>query len=155
MPALPSDWPRLSAALFCADPRAAIDWYVRAFGFEVRILVAGDDGTVLHSELVYGGAIVMVAGAGAPQPGKDWRACLATPTMTQGRVTQSLALYVDDVDAHCARARSAGGRIVSALQTVDYGPEHWSDRNYAVVDPEGHLWWFLQRLSTRGVPHGA
>ena len=63
-------------------------------------------------------------------------------------------VYVDDVDAHCARARAAGAEIVHEPSTSDYGPEYWSDRNYAAVDQGGHMWWFMQRLSTRGVPHG-
>ena len=56
----PADWPRLSAALFYDDPRGAIDWLCRAFGFSVRILVEGPEGTVMHSELEYGEAMGFV-----------------------------------------------------------------------------------------------
>ena len=31
----PKGWPRLSAAVFYDDPKAAIDWLCRAFGFEL------------------------------------------------------------------------------------------------------------------------
>ncbi len=37
----PSGWPRLSSSVFYDDPRAAIDWLCRAFGFEVRLKVEG------------------------------------------------------------------------------------------------------------------
>ena len=50
----PPGWPRISAALFYADPVAAIDWLCRAFGFEVRMKVEGPNGTIEHSELEYG-----------------------------------------------------------------------------------------------------
>ena len=58
----PPGWPRLSTALYCEHPREAIDWYRRAFGFEVVIVVDAPDGGVAHSELRYGEAIVMVSG---------------------------------------------------------------------------------------------
>ena len=60
----------------------------------------------------------------------------------------SLCLYVDDVDAHCERARAAGAEIICGLETMDYGEEYWEDRHYGAADPEGNVWWFLQRLRT-------
>jgi uncharacterized glyoxalase superfamily protein PhnB len=45
--------------------------------------------------------------------------------------------YVDDVDAHCARAREAGANITEEVKDQVYG-----DRTYRVVDPEGHHWHF-------------
>jgi uncharacterized glyoxalase superfamily protein PhnB len=63
-----------------------------------------------------------------------------------GGNTQSAFLYVDDIEAHCKRAREAGAKIMGDLRTSDYGEEYWSDRSYECVDPEGHHWWFSQRL---------
>lgn len=141
----PPGWPRLSSALFYEDAAAAIDWLERAFGFATRLRVDGPDGGVLHSELVFGEAVVMVAGL--TRPGAlDAR---ASPRQIGGRNTQSLFLYVDDVDAHCQRARAAGGRVLSEPQTTDYGEGYWVDRGYEVADPEGHRWWFAQRLRER------
>jgi uncharacterized glyoxalase superfamily protein PhnB len=34
--------------------------------------------------------------------------------------------------------------------TTDHGAEYWTDRSYLAVDPEGHRWWFMQRLRTAG-----
>ena len=48
--------------------------------------------------------------------------------------------------AHCARARQAGARIVAEPEVHDYGDAYWADRSYGAIDPEGHLWWFSQRL---------
>ena len=155
----PPDWPRISVALFYDDPRRAIDWLCAAFGFEVRMLVEGQGGRVEHSELEFGDGLIMVAGADdashAREHGQQWRDGIASPTALGGRFTANLCVYVDDVDAHCARARAAGAEICREPETTDYGPEHWSDRNYAAIDCGGHLWWFMQRLSTRGVPHAA
>ena len=56
----PAGWPRLSASVFYDDPHTAIAWLCRAFGFEVRLKVEGDDGVIVHSELCYGEALIMV-----------------------------------------------------------------------------------------------
>ena len=60
----PKDWPRLSASVWCDDARAEIAWLTRAFGFEVRMIVDGEDGKVAHSELTFGEAIIMVGQSG-------------------------------------------------------------------------------------------
>jgi uncharacterized glyoxalase superfamily protein PhnB len=59
-------------------------------------------------------------------------------------------VYVDDAEAHCARARAAGAKIVEEPTTHDYGEEYWTDRGYEAEDLEGHHWWFYQRLRTPG-----
>ena len=141
----PPGWPRLSPAVYCEDARAAIAWYQRAFGFTAQIVVDAPDGSVLHSELRYGEAIVMVT-EGAIGRGARFGAPGRAPRGLDGANTQSLFLYVDDVDAHCAQARAAGARVTCEPTDNDYGAEHWCDRTYACVDPDGHLWWFSQRL---------
>jgi uncharacterized glyoxalase superfamily protein PhnB len=114
----------------------------------VRLVVDGPDGIVMHSELEFGGAVVMVTGAGKDhrRDGQPWRGLLAAPTQVGGKLTQNLGLYIDDVDAHCARAQKAGADVLAMPTTVDYGEGYWSDRTYAALDCGGHLWWFLQRL---------
>ena len=66
--------------------------------------------------------------------------------MTAGGVTQSLMIYVDDVDAHCEQAREHGAKIVDEPSLHDYGEDYWADRSYGALDPEGHMWWFTTRL---------
>src|SRR4030095_3394494 len=73
-----------------------------------------------------------------------------SPRSVGGTNTQMLAIFVDDADAHCARARAAGGKIHDEPTTTDYGDDYWADRTYRVEDPEGHHWWFMQRSRTRG-----
>ncbi len=148
----PKDWPRISSALFYEDPAAAIAWLCKAFGFEVRIKVEGEGGRIEHSELEYGEGLIMVGGCGAKYADRDakapWKANCASPRMLRGMMTQNLCVHVDDADAHCARARAAGAKICVEPQTNDYGEDYWTDRSYAAIDPEGHIWWFLQRLRT-------
>jgi len=69
-----------------------------------------------------------------------------SPQAVGGANTQNMMIYVDDVDAHCQRAREAGARIVEEPKTTDHGEDYWADRGYLAEDIEGHHWWFFQRL---------
>lgn len=143
----PPDWPRISAAVYYDDAETAIDWLCNAFGFMVRLEITGGDGGIAHSELVFGDGLVMVGQTGSGG-GEEWKERRVSPGAIEERNTQSLCLYVDDVDAHCERARSAGAQIFSEPKTTDYGDKYWTDRTYGARDPEGHMWWFMQRLKT-------
>ena len=140
----PPGWPRISSALCYQDASAAIDWLCRAFGFEVRLKVEGEDGRIEHSELAYGddGLIMVSDVRGEKFPFRR------APGQVGGGNTQNLMLYVDDVEAHCAQARAAGARITDEPQVHEYGEDYWADRSYGCEDLEGHHWWFTQRLRT-------
>jgi uncharacterized glyoxalase superfamily protein PhnB len=142
----PKGWPRLSATIFYEDAAVAIDWLCKAFGFEVRLKVEGDNGRIEHSELLYGEGLVMVGSRRDADPKRPYAALFKSPKSLGGANTQSLMLFVDDADAHCAQARAAGATIFMEPAVHDYGPDHWADRTYGAVDPEGHHWWFTQRV---------
>lgn len=139
----PKGWPRLSTALTYKDATAAIDWICKAFGFEVRLKVDGEGGLVEHSELTFGESVLMV-GDERVQQRKD--RTFVSPASVGGQCTQSVMLYIDDADAHCARAKAAGGVITYGPSVSDYGEEYWADKSFKVRDPEGHLWWFCERV---------
>ena len=141
----PKGWPRISASIFYDDAAAAIDWLCKAFGFEVRLRVEGDNGRIEHSELMFGEGVVMVGQTGT-DPQRAFKAKLKSPRSLGGANTQSLMLYVDEVDAHCARARAAGADISAEPALHDYGADYWADRSYGAVDPKGHHWWFTERV---------
>ena len=141
----PKGWPRLSGAIYYDDAAAAIDWLSRAFGLDVRMKVEGEGGRIEHSELVYGEAVVMVAQSGKRPTHPKFPPC-SSPRSLNGANTQMLMLYVDGIDAHCARAREAGANIIEEPADHDYGADYWADRGYGALDPEGHMWWFTERL---------
>jgi len=99
MKATPTGWPRISSGVVYEDPAKAIDWLCRAFGFEVRLKVQGDDGAIHHCELVYGDGVVMLGSGTREAPHRK------SPRQLGGANTQAMMVYVDDVEAHCARAR--------------------------------------------------
>jgi uncharacterized glyoxalase superfamily protein PhnB len=150
MKASPPGWPRISSSLFYDDAATAIDWLCRAFGFEVRLKIEGEAGRIEHSELTFGDGLIMVGSTGGrstrrePLPSKS-------PRSLGGVITQALCVYVDDVDAHCERAKAAGAKIIEPPSTMDYGEEYWADRSYRAADLEGHQWWFAQRMRGPGM----
>jgi uncharacterized glyoxalase superfamily protein PhnB len=111
------------------DALAAIDWLCRAFGFTQRLVVPGPDGTVMHSELSLGQAVIM---ASSPKPDQG----RVSPRGRSG-VSHALSFSIPDPDAHFARAKAAGAVILRELQDEDYG-----SRGYLAKDPEGHQWYF-------------
>ena len=138
----PPGWPRISVAVHYEDAAEAIDWLCRAFEFEVKLKIEGEGGRVEHSELLYGEGLIMVGDLKALPSRSPYRA----PRQVDGANTQNIMVYVDDVDAHCERARRAGAVIISEPTDVDYGEAYWADRGYECEDIGGHRWWFYQRL---------
>lgn len=120
----------LSSALSYKDPKAAFRWLEDAFGFEPSFVILDEAGDLAHSEMRFGGAVIMV--------GSEWSENHRSPANTGGKNTQSVHIQLDpgeDVDAHCARARAAGAEIIQDPETQFYG-----DRTYRAKDPEGHIW---------------
>jgi uncharacterized glyoxalase superfamily protein PhnB len=111
------------------DAKAAIEWLVRAFGFQQRLVVPGPSGIVMHSELSLGNGVIMVS---SPKEGPKRVGPRNLPAASHG-----VCVHVADPDAHCARAKAAGARILRAPQDEDYG-----SRGYMAADPEGREWYF-------------
>ena len=74
--------PTISPVIWYRDPRAALAWLEKAFGFETTLVVDDGQGEVIHSETVLEGGMVMVVG-----PPRDKA---ATPIAFGGRATQSI-----------------------------------------------------------------
>jgi uncharacterized glyoxalase superfamily protein PhnB len=139
----PAGWPRISSSLTYDEPKKAIDFLCKAFGFEVKLLIEDEKGGVAHSQLSVDGGLVMVAGAG--ERGRSW---MKSPRAVGGANTQALMMFVPDVDAHFAHAKESGAKIVNEPSTRDHGEGYWVDRSYECEDLEGHHWYFVQRIST-------
>ncbi|MCJ9429369.1 VOC family protein [Kordiimonas marina] len=140
----PAGWPRISSSLYYKDAAGMIDWLVEAFGFELRLKVEGEKGSIQHSELTYGSGVIMVATERLEPEGR-FGVKMASPK-TAGVNTQNMMIYVDDAESHCARARAAGATIVAEPAIHDYGADYWADKSYGALDPEGHMWWISERI---------
>ena len=124
----------IGPVIWYRDPKAAIAWLETAFGFERRLVVEGDDGAIVHSELTLGDGYIMVVGPP--------REKAVSPLQFGGRATQSVHVQLTEgVDEHYARARAAGAAITRELATQAYG-----DRVYVCTDLEDHPWSFGQTV---------
>lgn len=123
-------------ALFYDDPKAALDFLEKAFGFETCLLVTDDDGKIGHAEMEFGNGRIMVGGT-------DWAEFPTSPSSINGRNTQCIHVQVKDVMAHYERAKAAGAKIAAEPSDQFYG-----DRVYRVYDREGHFWTFGQTVRT-------
>jgi hypothetical protein len=74
------------------------------FGFEVRLRVEREGGRIEHSELVYGDGLVMV-GEASGKASRTVPLPSASPRAQGGANTQTLCVFVDDVDGHSVRWR--------------------------------------------------
>ena len=61
-----------------------------------------------------------------------------------GYGTQSLTVFVDDVDGHYARAKAAGAKILEEPHETEYG-----EYQYAAEDLDGHHWLFSRHVRDR------
>ncbi len=131
------DTPTFTTAVTYRDPKAALDWLGRAFGFEVTMAIEGpdDDPTMCHYEMA-------IEGRGRIMVGGEWAEWTRSPASAGGVNTQTT--HVDltgDLDGHCERARAAGATIAAEPADQFYG-----DRTYRAVDLEGHAWTFAARV---------
>lgn len=126
-----------TSAITYRDPKAALAWLEEAFGFEVTMAIEGppDQPEMCHYEM-------SSAGEGRIMVGAEWSELVRSPASVGGANTQSVHVHLTtDVDAHCERARAAGGTIIGEPEDQFYG-----DRVYQVLDPEGHRWSFSQTV---------
>ena len=89
----------------------AVEWLTTTFGFSEHFRYGSENGDAQGAQLHYGDAWIMLS---TVRPGRD------TPAQL-GASTQSITIFVDDVDAHYARTRAAGAEIHEELNVAIYG----------------------------------
>lgn len=103
-------------------------------------------GAIAWLEQVFGFRELYRYGSGPA--GGQMQACRAVIQVRQARAgqkapaelgfgTQSLTIFIDDVDGHYAQARSAGAKILEHPHETGYG-----EYQYAAEDLDGHHWLF-------------
>lgn len=122
---------QLTPYLQYEDVAAALEWLTRVYGFKETLRFTDADGRVSHAEMAAGSGEFMLG-----EPGGGYR----NPRHT-GTRHSFVHIMVDDVDAHCARARAAGATILAEPRDMEYGL-----RAYRTEDPEGHRWDFATQL---------
>jgi len=113
--------------LIYPDVRAAVAWLAAAFGFVERVRIGENH----RAQLRFGEGAVIIG---------DVRYDRHPPRPCE--VTHSVMVRVEDVRAHCERARVHGARIVEEPADFPYG-----ERQYTAEDLAGHQWTFSETLA--------
>ncbi|MDZ7693940.1 MAG: VOC family protein [Balneolaceae bacterium] len=121
----------LVQALRYRDAPAAIEWLCRVFGFEKRLVVPGDEGTIIHSQLTFGNGMIMVSSVQDTEFGQYMK----QPDEIGGSETQSIYVIVLDADAVYERAKASDAEVLIDIKDEDYG-----GRSFTCRDPGGHIW---------------
>jgi uncharacterized glyoxalase superfamily protein PhnB len=136
----PSGYTALTPYLVVENAAAAIDFYAAVFG---ATTVSRLEGTAPDGSTYIGQAELDFGGAGRlqlsdPQPGFG----LVAPDPAAGGISQSIVVYVADVDATVARAGELGAEVKEQPSDFVSG-----DRFAAFVDPFGRRWSVMTRVN--------
>ena len=125
---IPEGYHTLTPYLRVKGGEAAIEFYKKAFGAELRGKMPGPDGkTIMHAELKIGDSIIMLADECPEMGGKS--------PLSLGGTGLGLHVYVNDVDAAFKRAVDAGAKVKMPVSDM-----FWGDRYGQLQDPFGHEW---------------
>jgi uncharacterized glyoxalase superfamily protein PhnB len=125
--------PTFTSSVHYQDPKAALAWLERAFGFEVTMAIDGppEAPAMCHYEM-------SVGGRGRVMIGGQWEQSVKSPKSVGGANTQLIHVMLEgDLNEHCERARAAGASIIDEPSEQFYG-----DCTYRAADLEGHRWTF-------------
>jgi PhnB protein len=118
----------LSPYLSVKNARAAIDFYVAAFGAEeLFALVDPNDGRIGHAELKFGTSLVMIS--------DEYPDFGAVGPATLGGSPVKMHVYVDDADTVFAKALALGAMEVRPVKDQFHG-----GRSGMLADPFGYSW---------------
>lgn len=124
---------RFIPILVCEDIQAEHDFLVEAFGFTSGGVHRNAEGIPVHGEVRAGNLAIWLHRVAAELK-------LASPRSLAAS-SSGLVVYVEDVDAHCERARTRGAFLEGEPKDMPYG-----QREYGARDLEGHRWWFASPL---------
>jgi uncharacterized glyoxalase superfamily protein PhnB len=122
----PPQYHTVTPAYVLADANAAIEFYKAVFGAQEKGRMTMPDGKLMHAELAFGDAVLMVSDE---MPGSTKSA------KTLGGSPVSLMHYTTDVDGVFAKATGAGASPMMPVADM-----FWGDRYGAVSGPDGFMW---------------
>ncbi len=118
----------LSPYLSVANARAAIDFYVAAFGAEeLFALIDPADGRIGHGEVQFGTTVIMIS--------DEYPDFGALGPETIGGSPVKMHIYVEDADAIFARALELGATEMRPVKDQFHG-----GRSGMLADPFGYAW---------------
>ena len=127
-PRTPTELARLALAVYYPKPATAARWLADAFGLTPTNPIPDSDSERAWIEFHVGNCSLLVFGLGSASGGPE-------PAPAAG--THVPWLFVDDLDAHFARAVARGADVVEGIHSHGY-------RAYVAKDPDGYTWTIAQ-----------
>ena len=81
------------------DAEKAIEWLCAVFGFERNLVVPGEDGKIVHAQLICGDAMIMLSD-GSGHNEDNYLHLHRTPNEIEGYNTASIYMFIEEIDAH-------------------------------------------------------
>lgn len=125
MPYKPDGYTSVSPYLLVRDARRTLAFVHDVFGAEPLRIIPGEGGrAIMHAEARIGDSVIMMG-------------------ETAERPDAYVHVYVEDVEAAFARARTAGGAVVQELARKGDG-----DYRGGINDGNGVVWWLSRQDET-------
>jgi PhnB protein len=123
---IPAGHHSITPSLIFKDTQKAIEFYQKAFGAKVGVMLPSPTGSgTMHATMQIGDSILMM---GDEMPG-------CSSAETRGGSPISLYLYVPNADATYNQAVAAGCKVMMPVADM-----FWGDRAGNVTDPFGYSW---------------
>src|SRR5260370_18683977 len=117
----------VTVMLTVTDIKAAVTFYLKAFGFVKRVIMNGPDGKRMHAELRLRDTTLML-GPECPERG-------ARSAKTIGASPATLYLTSENVDQTVTKAVKLGATARGPVMDM-----FWGDRCGTILDPDGNAW---------------
>ena len=130
----PEGYTTLTPFLVCSPATEAIRFYEEVFGASLVSRMEGPNDTVMHAELDLGDGRLQLS-----DPNEQYG--LVVPDRSGDLVSDSICIYVPDVDAVFAKAVERGATVREKPDTFVTG-----DRFASIYDPFGHRWAVMTKV---------
>ena len=131
----PENMPQLSPYMVVVDAKASIDFYKKAFGFEIDYISKDDNANPQHVSMKKNDAFIMFCPEGAFGITKK------SPVNQAVQMPINMYVYCENTDALYKQAIAAGAKSVMEPQDA-----FWGDRFCTVLDPDNYEWSFATTL---------
>jgi PhnB protein len=125
--AIPKGYHNIIPYLIVNHAAKAIEFYKKAFGAKVAMLMDHPGGKVGHAELKIGDSKIMLADECPEMHARSPKAFGGCP--------MGIHMYVKNSDAVIAKAVSLGAKVTKPIEDMFYG-----DRSGMIEDPYGYTW---------------
>ncbi len=127
----------VSPYLTVKDCVKATEFYEKAFGFQKKNSMPGEDEVIQHVEMNYQDILVMFGREGG------FGCTVKTPANSKAECPISLYFYCPDADQLFERAKKAGAQVIREPEDM-----FWGDRMAQVKDLDGYSWNFATHLES-------